>query len=138
MEDHGRLAIDGGAPLINEPIPAGVSGPSVVGDEEIAAVTEVLRSQKLFRYTEDSNAERFEKESAEFVGTEYALMVNSGTSALTCALIGVGAGPGDEVIVPAYTYIATAAAVIAAGAVPVIAEVVPIPQFPMLTCYWDI
>ena len=123
MEDRDKLAIDGGAPLISEPIPSGVSGPSVVGEEEIAAVTDVLRSQKLFRYTEDSNAEKFEKESAEFVGTEYALMVNSGTSALICALIGAGAGPGDEVIVPGYTYIATAAAVIAAGAVPVIAEV---------------
>ncbi|MCH9011020.1 MAG: glutamine--scyllo-inositol aminotransferase, partial [Chloroflexi bacterium] len=69
MEDRDRLAIDGGAPLISEPIPSGVSGPSVVGEEEIAAVTEVLRSQKLFRYTEDSNAEKFEKESAEFGGT---------------------------------------------------------------------
>ena len=123
MQDHGKLAIDGGAPLISEPIPTGVSGPSVVGEEEIAAVTDTLRGHQLFRYMEDSNTAAFEKESAEFVGTEYALMVNSGTSALTCAIIGVGAGPGDEVIVPGYTYIATAAAVIAAGAVPVIAEV---------------
>lgn len=60
---------------------------------------------------------------AEYLGVEYALMVNSGTSALTSALIGVGVGPGDEVIVPGYTYIATAAAVMATGAVPVIAEV---------------
>ncbi len=50
-------------------------------------------------------------------------MVNSGTSALICALTGVGTGPGDEVIIPGYTYIATAAAVIATGAVPVIAEI---------------
>ena len=51
------------------------------------------------------------------------MMVNSGTSALICALTGVGVGPGDEVIIPGYTYIATAAAVIATGAVPVIAEI---------------
>ena len=95
MQDHGKLAIDGGAPLIISPIPTGVSGPSVVGEEEIAAVTDTLRGHQLFRYMEDSNTAAFEKESAEFVGTEYALMVNSGTSALTCAIIGVGAGPGD-------------------------------------------
>ena len=50
-------------------------------------------------------------------------MVNSGTSALISALTGVGVGPGDEVIVPGYTYISTAAAVMAVGAVPVIAEI---------------
>ena len=50
-------------------------------------------------------------------------MVNSGTSALISALTGVGVGPGDEVIVPGYTYISTAAAVMATGAVPVIAEI---------------
>jgi len=50
-------------------------------------------------------------------------MVNSGTSALICALTALGIGPGDEVVVPAYTYIATAAAVVAVGAVPVVAEI---------------
>ena len=45
-----RLAIDGGTPVVSEPLPTGVSGPSVIGDEEIEAVTEVLRSQELFRY----------------------------------------------------------------------------------------
>ena len=123
MQESDKLAIDGGTPIVQEPIPTGVSGPSVVGDEEIEAVTEVLRSQQLFRYQENSQAAQFEKEAAEFLGVNYALMVNSGTSALICALTGVGAGPGDEVIVPGYTYIATAAAVIAVGAVPVIAEV---------------
>ena len=122
--DDGRLAIDGGTPVVSEPLPTGVSGPSVIGDEEIAAVTEVLRSQELFRYPkEQSEAARFEEEVAEYLGVEYALMVNSGTSALTSALIGVGVGPGDEVIVPGYTYIATAAAVMATGAVPVIGEI---------------
>ena len=48
-----RLAIDGGTPVVSEPLPTGVSGPSVIGDEEIEAVTEVLRSQELFRYPKD-------------------------------------------------------------------------------------
>ncbi|MBN1400877.1 MAG: aminotransferase class V-fold PLP-dependent enzyme, partial [Anaerolineae bacterium] len=51
------------------------------------------------------------------------LAVSCGTASLICAMFGVDAGPGDEVIIPAYTYVATAAAVIAAGAVPVIAEI---------------
>ena len=79
----------------SEPLPDGVSGPSVIGDEEIAAVTEVLRSQELFRYPkEQSEAAKFEEEVAEYLGVEYALMVNSGTSALITALTGVGAGTG--------------------------------------------
>jgi len=123
MTDQEKLAIDGGSPVVTEAIPSGVSGPSVVGEEEIEAVTEVLRSQQLFRYHEGSQSSLLEKEAAEFLGVEYTLLVNSGTSALICALTGVGVGPGDEVIVPGYTYIATAAAVIATGAVPVIAEV---------------
>ena len=121
---HERLAIDGGTPVVHTPLPTGVSGPSIIDDKEISAVTEVLRSQHLFRYPkEQSEAAKFEAEAAEFLGVEYALMVNSGTSALICALNGVGVGPGDEVIVPGYTYISTAAAVMATGAVPVIAEV---------------
>ena len=121
---NSRLAIDGGTPVIVDTLPTGVSGPSVIGDEEIEAVTAVLRSQQLFRYPkETSEAARFEVEAADHLGVEYALMVNSGTSALICALTGVGVGPGDEVIVPGYTYISTAAAVLATGAVPVIAEI---------------
>ena len=121
---HSKLAIDGGTPVITDPLPTGVSGPSVIGDEEIEAVTEVLRRRELFRYPKaKSEAARFEAEAAERLGVEYALMVNSGTSALISALTGVGVGPGDEVIVPGYTYISTAAAVMATGAVPVIAEI---------------
>ena len=119
----GRLAIDGGTPIITEPIPGGVHGPSAIDDREINAVSEVLRSGKLFRFVEDSNVAAFEKEAAALLGMNHALMVNSGTSALVCALTGIGVGPGDEVIVPAYTFIATAAAVVGAGAVPVIAEI---------------
>lgn len=118
-----KLAIDGGMPIIQNPIPDGVSGPSVVGEEEIEAVSEVLRNQQLFRYHPENSTVKMEKEAAAFLNAKYTLAVNSGTSALICALTGVGVGPGDEVIIPGYTYIATAAAVIATGAVPVIAEV---------------
>ena len=123
LKKNDKLAIEGGIPTFVEPITSGVSGPSVVDEEEINAVTELLRNQQLFRHRESSEAALMEKEAAKFLGVEYSLMVNSGTSALICALTGVGVGPGDEVIVPGYTFIATASAVIATGAVPVIAEI---------------
>jgi len=119
----GKLAIDGGKPVITESIPGGMHGPSMIDQREIDAVTAVLKSQNLFRFCEDSQVAAFEKEAASRLGVKYTLMVNSGTSAIVCGLTGVGVGPGDEVIVPGYTYIATAAAVVGVGAVPVIAEI---------------
>ncbi|MBE6607810.1 MAG: aminotransferase class I/II-fold pyridoxal phosphate-dependent enzyme [Ruminococcaceae bacterium] len=64
-----------------------------------------------------------EEELCKLFDTKHALLMTSGHAALTSALIALGVGPGDEVIVPAYTYIATAMAVVAAGAIPVIADV---------------
>ncbi|GIX05604.1 MAG: hypothetical protein KatS3mg115_0007 [Candidatus Poribacteria bacterium] len=89
------------------------------------AVAAVLRSGKLFRDEDHKNSQctQFEREACQLLGVSYGLLVNSGTNALIAGLIGLGIGPGDEVIVPAYTYIATAAAVVAVGAVPVIAEI---------------
>ncbi|MBM3948061.1 MAG: glutamine--scyllo-inositol aminotransferase [SAR202 cluster bacterium] len=123
MKKSNRLAIDGGVPVVKDSLPSGVSGPSVVDEEEVEAVARLLRSQKLFRYRPDSECNLLELEAAELLGVKYALAVNSGTAALVCAMKGVGLGPGDEAIVPGYTYIATVAAVVAAGAVPVIAEI---------------
>jgi dTDP-4-amino-4,6-dideoxygalactose transaminase len=119
------LALHGGAPILKEPLPrfGGGPGADAIGEEEIAALTEVLRNKALFRHNPNSQVKQFEREAADILGVPYALMVNSGTSALICALQGLGIGPGDEVIVPAYTYIATPSSVVAAGAVPVIAEI---------------
>ena len=58
-----------------------------------------------------------------FLSVEHVLGVNSGTSALICALVGAGIGPGDEVLVPAYTWVSTAAAPLAVGAVPILVDV---------------
>ncbi len=121
----GKLALHGGEKTIPEPLPrfGGGLGADSIDEQEIEAVTAVLRSKNLFRHNPNSQVRAFEQEAKEVLGTGNALMVNSGTSALICALFGLGIGPGDEVIVPAYTYIATAAAVVAVGAVPVIAEI---------------
>jgi len=85
----------------------------------------VIQSGRLFRYRggEGGETDSFEREWAAFTGTGHALAVVNGTAALECALAGLGVGPGDEVIVPAYTWMATATAVLAVGAIPVIADV---------------
>ncbi len=125
MTNADKLAIDGGTPVIAEGLPGGAAALSLMDDEEIEAAARVIRSRKLFRFSDHQNSEcsLFEREACEYIGCKYGLMVNSGTNAILAGLVGLGVGPGDEVIVPGYTYIATAAAVVAAGAVPVIAEI---------------
>jgi len=97
----------------------------IIGKEEVDAVQRVIESKQLFRYLggAESESSKFEAEWAAKIGTEYAIAVTSGTAALITGLVGMGIGPGDEVIVPAYTFMATALAVLAVGAVPIIAEV---------------
>ncbi len=119
------LAIDGGTPVTTEPFPAPWLGPAAIGDEEIEAVTAVLRSQNVFRFLdhEHSQCTRLEGLFREMTGCRHALAVGGGTAALICGMIGLGIGDGDEVIVPGHTYIASASAVLICGAVPVIAEI---------------
>lgn len=96
----------------------------IIGQEEIDAVAKVIQSKTLFRVNNGlREAQQFELELAEKVGVKYAICLSGGTAAITCALIGLGIGPGDEVIVPAYTFMATALAVTSVGAIPVLAEV---------------
>jgi dTDP-4-amino-4,6-dideoxygalactose transaminase len=98
-----------------------------IGREEEEAVLEVLRGKRLFRYYGPTDAPSkvaaLEEAFARVIGVQHAAAVSSGSGALMCALAGLGVGPGDEVIVPAYTWIATASAVVAMGAVPILAEV---------------
>ena len=95
-----------------------------IGAEEIEAISRVIQSRYLFRVGGPLNeVERFERELAAFVGTRFSLCVNGGTSAMICGLVGLGVGPGAEVIIPGYTFMASATAVLAVGAIPVIAEV---------------
>lgn len=112
--------------ILKTPIGPEGYGWVAIGQEEILAVSDLLKTpEKLFRYSEDADTQSslLESELTSKLGVKHALFVNSGTSALTCCLIGWGVGPGDEVIIPGYTYISTAAAVVNAGAVPIIAEI---------------
>jgi len=127
LQTDKKLAIDGGEPALSAPLPPMYPGGMRIDSEEEAAVLEVLRAKRLFRYygpnPGPSRVAQLESEFAARTGSAYGLAVTSGTAALICGLRGLGIGPGDEVIVPAYTWIASASAVAAVGAVPIIAEV---------------
>jgi 8-amino-3,8-dideoxy-alpha-D-manno-octulosonate transaminase len=122
-----KLAIEGGTPAIRTPLPPMYPGGMRIDAEEEAAVLEVLRSKRLFRYygpnPGPSKVAELEQEFAAHMGAAYGLAVTSGTAALICGLVGLGIGPGDEVILPAYTWIASASTVVAVGAVPILAEI---------------
>ena len=91
-----------------------------IGEEEKAAVMDVLDRRWL---TMGEVTQAFEREFAQFVGTEHAFAVGNCTEALHMACLVAGVGPGDEVIVPSLTFVATANAVAYCGATPVFADV---------------
>jgi len=111
-------AIEGGEPTIKEPLP---HWPSFT-EEIIQAAMEPLRTGRVNYWTGELGR-KFEQEWAKWNGVRYGVAVNSGTSALHTAVAALGIGPGDEVIVPSYTFIATAFCVLQAGAIPVFADV---------------
>ena len=93
-------------------------------EEDIAAVSEALRSGHWWSY-DGENTRLFEREFASYHDARHGIAVNSGTTALLVALEALEIGPGDEVIVPAYTFQATATSVLLANAIPVFADVQP-------------
>lgn len=86
---------------------------------------DIIQMIKSVSQTPSSIIDEFEKKYKKYVGAEYALSTASGTSSLHLALISVGVNPGDEVIVPAFTFIATAQAIVAAKAIPIFVDVNP-------------
>jgi len=90
-------------------------------EDDIETVNAVLRSGT--NWAVGSNVTQFETEIAEYIGTKYCLTFNSGTSALHAALIAHGIGKGHEVIVPSFTFIATANAPLFVGAKPVFSDI---------------
>ena len=106
-------------------------GPGVYwfGKEEMEAAVEVLKSGYLFRYGDEKDPKflkkvfTLEKAFAQYSGSSHALATSSGTSSLVVSAVALGLKPGDEVIVPAYTFVASYSSLIFLGLVPVLAEI---------------
>lgn len=111
------LAIHGGAPVRTEPFP---SWP-VFGEEEERRLIAVLRSGRWGKI-DGSEVTRFEKRFAEYHGAKHGLGVVNGTTGLRLALLALGIEAGDEVVVPPFTFLATASSVVEANATPVFAD----------------
>jgi perosamine synthetase len=116
---NNRLAIEGGVPVRRCLLPYGRQS---VSEEDIRAVVDTLRSDWL---TTGPKVREFEQAFARDIGAGEAVALNSGTAALHAAMHVLGVGPGDEVIVPALTFVASANCVVYQGATPVFADVEP-------------
>jgi dTDP-4-amino-4,6-dideoxygalactose transaminase len=113
-----QLAVDGGPKAVTNKL----AGWPQFDEKAISAVQEVLGSGKVNYWTGPKGME-FERKFAAWQGSKYAISASSGTAALHIALSALGIGPGDEVIVPSYTFIASSFSVVQAGAVPRFADV---------------
>jgi dTDP-4-amino-4,6-dideoxygalactose transaminase len=114
----GELAITGGSRTKKKAFPVW----PVYDETERQALMEVLESRVWWR-TPGTKTLAFEKEFAAFHNAKHGIAVTNGTAALEVAMMALGVGPGDEVIVPNFTFVATASAVLAAGAMPVMVDV---------------
>jgi dTDP-4-amino-4,6-dideoxygalactose transaminase len=104
-------------------------GAFLIGDEERSEVAEVMESGYLSRYGSEDDP-RFkrkvvtlEREFARRIGVKHAVAVNGGTGAIMAALVAVGVGPGVEVLVPGYTFVASISAILAVGGIPILCEI---------------
>lgn len=113
-----KLAMQGGPKAVTTPLPHWPA----FDENAIRAVEHVLRSGKV-NYWTGPHGMKFEKEFAAWQGSKYAISVATGTAALHVGLAALGIGPGDEVIVPSYTFIASSFAIVQAGAIPRFADV---------------
>lgn len=121
-----RLAVDGGRPLRTEPFPSTFLGCSVLGKEELDLLTEVIERRLPFREYGDGvphMVKDFETESRRYFGTDFALATATGSSSFYCAMAGIGVGPGDEVVIPSYSWFTDFAAPALLGATPVFADI---------------
>jgi len=121
---HSAFAKAGAA--ADAPIDPGYFASQFYDNREEAALHDVLETGSSFRFwgpTQPRKVKAFEEEFAKYMGAKYALGVTSGTAALDCAVAGLGIGPGDEVIVPAYTWWSDYTCVVHAAALPVFAEI---------------
>jgi len=113
-----QLALLGGTAVKSKPFPPWPH----YDQHEQQALTEVLESRQWWR-TDGTRVAQFEQDFADFHGAKHGLAITNGTHALEVALAALGVGPGDEVIVPDATFVATASAVLFCGAMPVMVDI---------------
>ncbi len=113
-----KLAIKGGKPVREKPI----SYWPIFDDTEKKYLLNVLESREWGKISGNMNTE-FEERFSQFQNAKHTITVCNGTVALRIALFAAGVGPGDEVIVPSYTFVATATAVLEANAIPIFADI---------------
>lgn len=123
-EGKEKLAIEGGTPVRKTPLHSRPYGPQFYDDVEKQELLEVLESRYPFRWWGGKfKVLQFEKAYAAHIGVKYAIAVTSGTTALYTAMAALGIGPGDEVILPAWTWYADYDSIVLSGALPVFAEI---------------
>lgn len=113
-----KLAIEGGKPVNTEKFPMWPS----FSEKSIKMVSEPLKTGKVNYWTGDEGV-RFEEEWAKWNGAKFAVTTTNGTSALHTAVAALGIGPGDEIVCPSYSFIASSFCILQAGALPVFADV---------------
>ena len=119
-----KLAIDGGEPVRKSLLSSRPYGPQFYDDVEKRELLDVLESRRPFRWwNSKSKVLEFEKDYAAHLGVKHALGVTSGTTALYTAMAAMEIGPGDEVIIPAWTWYSDYDTVVLSGALPIFAEI---------------
>lgn len=121
-----KLAIDGGTPVRTRPFPSAMLGASLTGDEELKELGDVIKEQSPFRFYgigTPTKVKEVENELKQLVGTRFALAVSSGSAALLCAAAAAGLGPGDEVIIPAFSWFTDYCVLVNLGITPVFADI---------------
>ncbi len=123
-----KLAAQGGSPVRATPLKPDYWGPQYYDEQERQQLNDVLETGRPFRWygrgdQPPMKVATYEKEFAARMGVKYALAVSSGTAALEAAMAALQIGPGDEVIIPAWTWHSSATSVIRAGGLPIFADV---------------
>lgn len=121
-----QLAMDGGTPVRTEPLPKPYLGASVIGDDELMLLREVVETKAPFRaygMNPPHMVDDFEKELRAYFGVNHALATATGSGSFCCAMAGLGVGPGDEVIIPSFSWHTDFAAPVLLGATPIFADI---------------
>ncbi len=121
-----KLAINGGTPVRTAEWPSNLLGAALIGEEELNELRDVVAEKSPFRHYgigTPTKVAAFEKNLREYYGRRFALAVSSGSAALSCAMAALGLGPGDEVILSAFTWFSDYDALVSLGVTPVFADI---------------